>query len=269
VLDANLIQASESVENSINKTRVADSFGKAVNCYDDAAGVQHLSGHKLEQWLTPCHTMMDLGCGTGFHLAALDKFSEQLVAADISLLMLEKAQQRPVANCQFIQVDAEQLSLKAPSVDAIFSNMALQWCQSLTRALNECHQVLTNDGYMLFTTLLDGTLAELKQSWAKVDENHHVNKFLSVDKVKQAISDAGFAISQHQTVAEVVEYDQAIGLLRDLKAIGANHVPGRVQRGMTRRADIKNMQHAYEQYRLANGKLPATYQVFYCKLKKA
>ena len=57
-------------------------------------------------------------------------------------------------------------------------------------------------------------------------------------------------------------YSDVLGLMRDLKAIGAHNLTaGRAQRPH-RRSRLQQMQAAYEAFR-HNGRLPATYEVVY------
>lgn len=254
--------------NTLNKQNVAECFAKAANDYDDAAYIQRVIGRKLERWLTPCHALMDLGCGTGFNLPQLSQFSQYLIAADISEQMLNKVRERQQPDCHLIQQDAESLSLSTGCVDGIFSNMALQWCDSLSACLSECYRVLNQNGYMLFTTLLDGSLGELKTSWAQVDNFRHVNQFLTKPEILAAIQGSGFTLAESQVVTETAEYHSVMDVLRSLKRVGANHVTERQNKGMTGKKDFQRLAQAYENYRNSDGMLPMSYQVFYCKLIK-
>jgi malonyl-CoA O-methyltransferase len=59
-----------------------------------------------------------------------------------------------------------------------------------------------------------------------------------------------------------LEYDTALAVARDLKAIGAvNSLPARA-RGLQGRSRWKRMVEAYERFR-REGRLPATYEVVY------
>jgi malonyl-CoA O-methyltransferase len=59
----------------------------------------------------------------------------------------------------------------------------------------------------------------------------------------------------------VLQYQQLTELTRELKALGANNRnPGRPG-GLTGRARLRALTQAYEDFRQADGSLPATYQV--------
>jgi len=60
----------------------------------------------------------------------------------------------------------------------------------------------------------------------------------------------------------VMQYPDALTLMRELKAIGAHNVTRGRARGLTGRARLAAMTRAYESYR-RDGSLPATYEVIH------
>ena len=77
-----------------------------------------------------------------------------------------------------------------------------------------------------------------------------------------ALVHAGFADPVMEMERITLEYDTALAVARDLKAIGAvNSLPARA-RGLPGRERWRRMTQAYEQFR-ANGVLPATWEVIY------
>jgi malonyl-CoA O-methyltransferase len=58
-------------------------------------------------------------------------------------------------------------------------------------------------------------------------------------------------------------YQVARDLMRDLKIIGAHNVSQGRERGLTGKHKLQRMEAAYESFRRADGKLPATYEVVY------
>jgi malonyl-CoA O-methyltransferase len=57
-------------------------------------------------------------------------------------------------------------------------------------------------------------------------------------------------------------YADVMGLMRDLKTLGAHNVTETRQRGLTGKGRLRAMCQAYETYRVA-GRLPASYEVVY------
>ena len=113
---------------------------------------------------------------------------------------------------------------------------------------------------MAFSTLVDGSLNELRQAWQRVDGFVHVNRFSPLADLQRSLAEAGFTRWQCEVEEHVLHYGQLSELTRELKALGAHNVnPGRPG-GLTGRARLRGLTEAYEVFRQPVG-LPATYQV--------
>ncbi|MFD1260269.1 malonyl-ACP O-methyltransferase BioC [Entomomonas asaccharolytica] len=254
-----------------SKLAIADSFSRAAVSYDQSAQLQRVIGQNLLARLPDtfqASSILDLGCGTGYFTKQLNKKFPQaaLFGLDIAEGMLKQAQQSVKLN-SWITGDAEQLPLKDNSIDLVFSNLALQWCHDFSAVVAEVHRVLTPQGIFLFTSLCDGTLGELKQSWLAVDNYIHVNSFNNYQYYQQLIQTSKFIIEDNQCIAETSYYPSLKLLMGDLKGIGAHNINPQRHKGLTTRQQLNTLIKAYEQYRTKQG-LPATYQVIYSYLKK-
>lgn len=244
----------------VDKQALARRFGAAALHYDSHAGFQREVGHALLDWL-PAHSerLLDLGCGTGYFLPALDARCSELLGLDLAPGMLAQARLRS-HGAALLCGDAEALPLGDGTVDSIFSSLALQWCEHPEQAFAELYRVLRVGGGLVCSTLLAGSLFELKQAWRKVDEEAHVNRFLDQARWEQAICSAGFTPLHLEVRPWRLEYDEVSALLHDLKGIGASQVNDERGGGLGGRARLQALGLAYEQMR-CDGKLPATYQV--------
>ena len=156
---------------------------------------------------------------------------------------------------------AERLPLAGASVDLLFSNLALQWCEP-SRAFAEAARVVTNDGLFLFSTVGPDTLRELRAAFAEADGEPHVNRFVDMHDLGDALVHAGFADPVMEMETITLEYDTVMAVARDLKAIGAvNSLPSRA-RGLPGRDRWRRMTEAYERFR-RDGLLPATWEIVY------
>lgn len=248
-----------------DKDAIADAFGKAAFGYDQHAAFQRDVGSRLMHHLPSdlsSFRILDLGCGTGYFSQQLRDRGAEVVALDLSSLMLMQARKRcGDEGIIYQQGDAEQLPFANNQFDYVFSSLALQWCEDLSVPLREMRRVTKPGGQLLFSTLLDGSLDELKQAWAKIDSYQHVNDFVSLNQVNIALAQSQCDEHHLDLPAIVVWYDSALGLMRDLKGIGANHVAGR-SHGLTSRKTLKQLEHEYQAFRIEHqGLLPATYQV--------
>jgi len=248
----------------LDKQAIAEAFGKAAKSYDLHAAFQRDVGEQLLALLPVSlvgKRVLDLGCGTGYFSKRLLERGAQVVCFDLSSEMLNRAQQRcGEQSVSYQQGDAEQLPFGDESFDFVFSSLALQWCEDLSRPLREIRRVLKPCGQAAFSTLLDGSLCELKASWAKIDSYQHVNDFISTNQVKIALAQSECQNHRLNLPTITVWYDSAFSLMRDLKGIGANHVSGRSQ-GLTSRKALMQVERAYQTFKNHQGLLPATYQV--------
>jgi len=262
-----------------NKHLVARSFGQAAAQYDDVAVLQRQTGDELLDRLSLVtlqpERILDLGVGTGRNLSLLAKRypKAELVAIDIATGMLKQARQNyqhsiglkrwlPMTSTpHYLAGDAEQLPLADNSVDLIFANLALQWCDP-RMSFAEIQRVLRPDGLLMFTTLGPDTLYELRTAWAAVDDYPHVNMFYDMHDVGEAMMEAGLAEPVLDTDRYVLTYQTPLELMKDLKVLGAHNVNSGRRRGLTGRKAFAQVTEAYEQFR-QDKLLPATYEVVY------
>jgi malonyl-CoA O-methyltransferase len=213
--------------------------------------------------------VVDLGAGTGQSSIALKRRypSSRVLALDLAPRMLAQARRRQTLLRRFDRVaaDAAALPLRDTSVDMVFSNLALQWCNDPDRVLRECRRVLRPEGVLHLTTLGPDTLVELRGAWQTADPGHvHVNRFIDMHDLGDALVRAGFAEPVLDVERYTLTYDDARALMRDLKAIGARNATAGRARGLTGKATLARMLAAYETFRRED-KLPATYEVVYAQ----
>lgn len=127
----------------------------------------------------------------------------------------------------------------------------------------ELNRVLKPEGLLLFTTLGPDTLKELKQSFAAVDQYHHVNDFIDMHHVGDAMLQAKMLDPVVDAEPVVISYDKATELMRDLKDIGAHNIDRRRNSGLMSPKKLRAVEKAYQQFALDDGQLPATYELVY------
>jgi malonyl-CoA O-methyltransferase len=164
---------------------------------------------------------------------------------------------RPALLC----ADVERLPLAASCAQLAFSNLALQWCRA-EAVFAETARVLEPGGLFLFSTFGPDTLKELRAAFAAVDGHDHVNRFVDMHDLGDALVAAGFADPVMEMEMITLEYASVEAVARDLKAIGArNAMPGR-PRGLSGRGRWKQVAANYERHR-REGALPASWEVIY------
>lgn len=265
----------------IDKARVRASFDRAASSYDAAAILQKsvreemLSRLDLVK-LSP-QAILDAGCGTGQGTLALQKrFAKtQIISLDIALGMLQHTQ----ANMPILQrwlssitgkknlvcADIESLPLANQSVDMVWSNLALQWCNQLDQAFTEIKRVLKPEGLVMFSTFGPDTLKELRLASTPVGEEHantHVSRFIDMHDIGDAMTRAGFSAPVLDVEYYTLTYDDVKAVMRDLKSIGAHNATAGRARGLVGKGFLQQLANRYEQFR-QDGKLPATFEVVY------
>jgi malonyl-CoA O-methyltransferase len=152
------------------------------------------------------------------------------------------------------------MPLADASVDLIFSNLMLQWCDVPDMALREFQRVLKPRGLLTFSTFGPDTLMELRAAWAAADQRSHVSRFIDMHDLGDALVRARLAEPVLDVERFTLTYDTAVALMRDLKAIGAQNATAGRAAGLTGRATFATVTQAYERFRV-DGRLPATYEV--------
>jgi len=254
----------------LDKSLARRAFERAAGTYDAAAALQNEVGNRLVERLDfirlQPRRILDLGAGTGVFTRVLGRRYRKadVIALDIASSMLQHVRarsgwwRRPRCVCG----DAEALPFADASFDFIFSNLMLQWCPDLPATLQELRRVLAPGGLLMFTTLGPDTLSELRASWSAVDGYTHVNPFIDMHDVGDALLQARWAEPVMDAERLTVTYRDLATLMLDLKHIGAHNVTRGRARGLTGKRRFQAFAAAYEQFR-SDGVLPSTYEVVY------
>jgi len=254
----------------LDRARMRASFDRASASYEAAAALQARIAAELLERLEPFGfspgVVLDLGSGTGRVTSALKRRypRARVIALDIAAGMLRQARRHrwPWRRFDLLCADALRLPLRDASVDVIFSNLMLQWCEPLAAALAEARRVLKASGFFAFSTFGPDTLSELRSAWAQADGYNHVNRFPDMHELGDALVHAGLMEPVLDVDRIEVGYPDVLALMRDLKAIGAHNVTAGRSRSLSGRQRLARMQQAYESFR-RDGSLPATYEVIY------
>jgi len=260
---------------NIDKRWLRDSFDRAARHYDKAAVLQHEVGRRMLERLELIriqpHIIFDIGAGTGRQTRILAKRYPQArtIALDLAPNMLRHARQqlswwqRRQHRQLFVCADAEQLPLLDCSVDLLFSNLTLQWCDDLDHVFSEFNRVLRPGGLLMFSSFGPDTLHELRVSWQSVDMHNHVNAFIDMHDIGDALLRSGLGETVMDMEMITLTYADARSLMTDLKVIGAHNVTAGRPRGLTGRRQLQRLISAYESFRNQDNLLPASYEVIY------
>jgi len=176
----------------IDKKRVRSSFGRAAKNYDAAAVMQHEVFERMFTRLDLVKmqpsVILDAGCGTGWGQARLaERYRHaQVLALDIAMPMLNVTAARASwwarlfgRPCQsLVCADIEAMPIRQNSIDMVWSNLAIQWCNDIELTFGEFHRILRPDGLLMFSTFGPDTLMELRAASGGGNRHTHVNQLL-------------------------------------------------------------------------------------------
>ena len=261
------------------KQQVAAAFSRAAATYDSVAEFQRAVATRLLSLLpesvnmtsdnqTQVQHWLDLGCGTGYCTEQLQQRwpSAHGLGLDLAEGMLAFARTR-CAEISYVCADAEQLPLRDNSQDLVFSSLALQWCADFSSVLSEIKRVLKPGGLLLFSSVAEGSLSELRNSWQAVDDAAHVNQFRPLSLYQDLAAASALQVLDVHSHTHTYHYAKVRDLTHELKHLGADSVQAGRAPGLVSRQGLQRLLDAYENYRQPQG-LPATWQVVYGVLRK-
>lgn len=255
------------MQSPLEKKLIAHRFNQAAQTYDTAAFVQQEVGLRLAERLDdvklqPEH-IIDLGCGSGRNLPKLmARYPQaQIMGVDFAPAML--AQSRHHSKLMHIAADAAHLPFADNSVDLIFSNLMLQWCDPLAPVFAECYRVLREGGLLLFSTFGPDTLQELRYCWAQIDSFPHVNVFIDMHPIGDMLLQQRFADPVMDVEYITASYKNVTNIMRDLQDIGATNTHSQRRKTLTGKNRLSQLSYHYQQFSLPDQRLPVTYEIVY------
>ncbi|MCB1773964.1 MAG: malonyl-ACP O-methyltransferase BioC [Gammaproteobacteria bacterium] len=253
----------------IDKRQARRSFGRAATTYDEVAVLQHETGRQMVERLDYMRiepeSILDIGCGTGLTTERLlRRFPRARVfALDFALPMLARTKRRgrwlrrPACVCG----DLDHLPVAAQSVDLVFANASLQWSANPAAALRDIARAVKPGGLLIFSSFGPGTLRELRTAWSEVDGHPHVHTFIDMHDYGDMLTASGLADPIMDVERMTLTYAEVGQLMREIKVIGAGNASVGRGRGLVGRERMARLHAAYERFRDADGRLPASYEI--------
>lgn len=219
---------------------------------------------ELGERLAVVQKSFDLGVDL---MTPLPSLAAQLAASSQvrSLIRLDRIA-TPAAGVPFAVADAEAIPLGHHSVDLVVSALGLHLANDLPGALAQLKFALRPDGLFLAALLGGDTLSELRQSLTAAEAEirggatPRVAPFAGVRDLGALLQRAGFALPVADQDRVTVRYDDALALMRDLRAMGATNVLTASDRRPLTRAILARTAAIYaERFGDADGRIPATF----------
>lgn len=256
---------------AIDHRDVRHAFDEAADKYDSVSLLQQTITDRLLEAFEHINIrpslILDLGSGTGYGSRNLKQLfrKARIFQLDLSVEMLKASRkQSPLffSKNHFLCADANKIPLNSNSIDLVFSSLMLQWCSGLDAVFKEVMRVLRPGGVFLFSSFGPDSLKELRESWQKADDHVHVNAFVDMHDMGDALMRNGMDAPVLSVEHIVLTYDECKQLMRELKSIGAHNINNGRRRTLTGKQRLDKVIKHYETFRCEN-KLPATYEVIY------
>ncbi len=164
--------------------------------------------------------------------------------------------------------DDEALPFAPASFDLVVSGMTLQWVNDLPGVLTQIRRILAADG--LFIACLPGgaSLVELRAAFAQAEEeitggaSPRVSPFVDVRDMGGLLQRAGFALPVSDVDSFTLRYDSLLGLVADLRAMGAAHVLAKRAARPLRRDILSRAAQIYaERFSDPDGRVRASFEI--------
>ncbi len=219
---------------------------------------------RLEEVSRTFPLALDLGCRDGLLAGALQGRGgiETLVSADPSPNFAALAPGPALA------LEPEALPFAPGTFDLVMSALALHWVNDLPGALLQLRQALKPDGLLVVSLLGGETLHELREALmeAEIEEEDgaspRVSPFADGRDLGGLLQRAGFALPVVDSDTVTATYADALGLMRDLRAMGETNAVKERRKTFTRRATLARAAAIYqEKFGQADGRIPASFQI--------
>jgi len=200
------------------KKQIREQFGRTASAYVEAT--HFTGGEDLEEaarLLEPSHddNMLDVACGGGHMALFFAPMVRQVVASDLTMQMLKKAQEHiaeegRVDNVVFREADAEDLPFPAGSFTLLTCRIAPHHFADVPQALREFHRVLRRGGRMaIIDTLMpsDPEIAEFFQTMEKMRNPTHIKAF-SEDEWQKMIQDSELILQETMIISKTHDFQE-------------------------------------------------------------
>ena len=211
---------------------------------------------------------LDLGARSGLMATALNGRGgvKTLVQAELSERLARAARKQSHA----VVADEEALPFADGSFDLVLSCLSLHWANDLPGVLAQIYRALKPDGLFLAALFGYGTLAELREVFLAAEAEikggagPRISPFADLRDGAALLQRAGFALPVADADTINVTYENAFGLMRDLRGMGeSNAVEARSRRPLARATLFRAGDLYTRRFAQADGRVRARFQIVY------
>ena len=177
-----------------------------------------------------------------------------------------------LARCpgQKLCADEETLPFRDGSLDLVLSALSLQLVNDLPGTLVQIRRALKPDGLFMAAILGGATLAELREAFMLAEleveggASPRVAPMAGIRDYGALLQRAGFALPVADADTVEVTYASPLGLMRDLRGIGASNALAARRKQFLRRATLARAVDIYrERFPAPGGRVKATFEIIH------
>ena len=252
-------------------TQISKAFNNAAMHYEQVAVAQNEIGDRLLERLDYMKIeptwVLDLACGTG-------RFSEKLqrrypkatiVSVDLAMemLALAKKRQRWRHRWPLSCADMQQLPFANNQFDLVFANQALHWSLDIKVVLAELQRVMKAQACLLFSTLGPDTFKEIRQTYATIDDHAHVNDFMDMHDLGDALLATPFLDPVVDMEYLTLHYRSVDALLDALRKQGVKNIHTQRNKGLSSPSRLQTFKQVFATMFAKDNNYPLSYEVIY------
>ena len=240
------------------------NFDQAAKNYLNYAHIQQQVADKIIQYLpTPLPEFtLDLGSGPGT-LPHTKYTNSQIILYDLSYKMLKA---NSANHGLKINGNATYLPFRNNSIPLIISNLMLQWPKDKLSVFKEIYRTLTVGGTIIFISLINPSLWQLKKAWRNLDNKSHTLEFLPTNYYVTLCDAVGLNIITLDTWEHIEYFDSCNELLHHFKHTGTS-MPKAQSSGLGGKQIMARLEAEYSKFKTENG-LPLNYNYILIVAKK-
>lgn len=178
----------------------------------------------------PGERVLDAGCGTGDHVAALTAAGVDAVGVDSSAQMAQRARSR-FPGIRVVVADLRELSFRA-EFDAVFSNAALHWVPEADRAASGLFAALRPGGRLVAELGGSGNIAAINTAAGALRAERGLPAadspwfFPTIAEYARILQDAGFEVRSACLFDRPTKLATQDGLADWIRMFGAHLLAG-------------------------------------------
>lgn len=224
------------------------------------------------------HLLIDMGCGPGLRVEALQQRYPQMsyIGIDSCRAFIHQAQQQFTSKGvsallrkitvkrmpTFYERDMANTDIKPESADMVWSNLALHWHPSPEQVMSEWARLLKVGGLCMFSCFGPHTFIELREAVQQANISTKMMSFVDMHDLGDIMLEHGFVDPVMDQEIITLTYKTPEKLLADVYQLGGNPCVGR-SNGLKGREWYQSLLAALEQGRKKDGLLHLTLEVDY------